>query len=54
VAVAFSGAMTSPMEGQITLDPAQAADLLAGKWYVDIHTLAFPAGEIRGQMTLRE
>ena len=54
VAVAFRGAVTSPMEGQITLNPAQAADLLAGNWYVDIHTLAFPAGEIRGQMTLRE
>ena len=54
VAVAFRGALTSPMEGQITLNPAQAADLLAGNWYVDIHTLAFPAGEIRGQMTLRE
>ena len=54
VAVAIRGPVTSPMEGQITLNPAQAADLLAGQWYVDIHTLAFPAGEIRGQMILRE
>ncbi len=54
VTVDFRGPVTHPMEGQITLNPAQAADLLAGKWYADIHTLAFPAGEIRGQMTLRE
>lgn len=54
VALDFRGAVASPMEGQITLNAAQAADLLAGKWYADIHTLAFPGGEIRGQMTLRE
>lgn len=54
VTVDFRGPVKHPMEGQITLNPAQAADLLAGKWYADIHTLAFPAGEIRGQMTLRE
>jgi len=40
----------SPIEGQVTLTSAQAADLLAGKWYVNIHTAANAAGEIRGQM----
>ena len=54
VAVEFRGPVTHPMQGQITLSPAQAADLLAGRWYADIHTLAFPAGEIRGQLILRE
>ncbi|MDO9197071.1 CHRD domain-containing protein, partial [Rhodoferax sp.] len=44
----------SPLAGQATLTPAQAADLLAGKWYASIHTPAHPAGEIRGQMILRE
>ena len=29
---------------------AQAADLLAGLWYINIHTAAFPGGEIRGQV----
>ena len=54
VEIDFRGPVTHPMEGQITLNPSQATDLLAGKWYADIHTLAFPGGEIRGQMTLRE
>ncbi|MBU1361233.1 MAG: CHRD domain-containing protein [Gammaproteobacteria bacterium] len=40
----------SPIEGEATLTPAQAADLMAGKWYSNIHTAANPAGEIRGQM----
>jgi len=40
----------SPIEGQATLTPAQAADLSAGKWYANIHTAANPGGEIRGQM----
>ena len=35
---------------EITLTEAQAADLLAGRWYVNIHTAQFPAGEIRGQV----
>lgn len=40
----------SPIEGQATLTPAQAADLLAGKWYANVHTAANSGGEIRGQM----
>jgi len=40
----------SPISGSATLSEAQAADLLAGKWYVNIHTAANPGGEIRGQM----
>ncbi|MDM0110942.1 CHRD domain-containing protein [Variovorax sp. J22R133] len=49
VAVPFANP-ASPIEGQVTLTPAQAADLMAGKWYANIHTAANAAGEIRGQM----
>jgi len=41
----------SPIEGSATLTDAQAADLLAGKWYANIHTNANPGGELRGQLT---
>ena len=41
----------SGTEGSATLTDAQAADLLAGRYYVNIHTAANPAGEIRGHVT---
>jgi CHRD domain len=40
----------SPIKGEATLTESQAADLLAGKWYANIHTAANPGGELRGQM----
>ena len=40
----------SPIQGDATLTEPQAADLLAGKWYANIHTAANPGGELRGQM----
>jgi CHRD domain len=40
----------NPIKGQATLTPDQAKDFLAGKWYVNLHTEAHPAGEIRGQV----
>jgi hypothetical protein len=53
VALAWPSPVRSPLEGRATLTPAQAADLLAGRWYANIHTAAYPAGEVRGQMTPR-
>ncbi|MEP6837117.1 MAG: CHRD domain-containing protein [Bradyrhizobium sp.] len=51
VAVAIPNATSSPAEGSATLTDAQAADLMAGKYYVNVHTAANPGGEIRGQVT---
>ena len=36
--------------GSTTLTPQQAADLLAGRWYVTIKTEKYPNGEIRGKV----
>lgn len=53
-AVASLGrSVTSPAEGRALLTPKQSADLLAGQWYVNITTAAFPQGEIRGQLIER-
>ncbi len=42
--------VTSPITGKTTLTPAQAKEFTAGEWYVNVHTAAHPAGEIRGQV----
>ncbi len=51
VALAIPGATSSPAEGSAVLTDAQAADLMAGKYYINVHTAANPGGEIRGQVT---
>ena len=42
---------TSPHKGTATLTDQQESDLMAGKWYANVHTKEHPGGEIRGQMT---
>jgi len=42
--------VASPIKGTATLTDAQMADLMAGRWYVNIHTAAHPGGELRGQL----
>jgi hypothetical protein len=51
VKVPIANATSSPAEGSATLTDEQAADLLAGKYYINVHTAANPGGEIRGQIT---
>lgn len=36
--------------GSATIDDTQISELLAGDWYVNVHTAANPPGEIRGQV----
>ncbi len=40
----------SGADGSATLTDAQAADLLAGRYYINVHTDANKGGEIRGQV----
>jgi hypothetical protein len=39
------------VSGTAILNEAQEADLLAGKWYYNIHTTFKGTGEIRGNIT---
>ncbi len=50
VAIPFTGNLASPIKGAKTLTVAQMRTLEAGKYYVNIHTAANKAGEIRGQL----
>jgi len=50
VEIPFSGDLTSPIKGSAVITDAQAADLLAGKYYINLHTPDHKAGEIRGQV----
>ena len=52
VVLPFKDKLDSPIEGQATLTDAQATDLLAGKWYLNLHTAANPKGEVRGQVVV--
>ena len=51
VALLIGQKPTSPAKGSAMLTDAQAADLMAGRWYVNVHTAANGGGEIRGQVT---
>jgi hypothetical protein len=50
VKVPIPNPTASPIEGSATLTDEQAADLTAGKYYINVHTAANPGGEIRGQV----
>lgn len=46
----LSGGVASPMIGSSAITELQEADLIAGLWYVNIHSTFRPGGEIRGQV----
>lgn len=50
VVIPLGNSPTSPVKGSRTLTPEQQQQLENGMWYVNVHTKANPAGEIRGQV----
>lgn len=53
VVLPLLGSLASPITGSAMLTASQLADLRAGKWYLNLHTVAHPAGEIRGQVMVQ-
>jgi len=50
VLIPVSGGLASPMQGSAVLTDAQAADLMGGRLYFNVHTAKLRPGEIRGQV----
>ena len=51
--VIFSLPSGSPKVGSVgPLIPSQEVELFSGLWYVNVHSLSFPGGEIRGQILI--
>jgi CHRD domain len=42
--------LASPIKGAAILTEDQAKALLGGNMYVNVHTVKYPDGEIRGQL----
>ena len=45
-----TGVAGPPVIGNAIIDDLQEADLLAGLWYLNLHTTVYGGGEIRGQV----
>jgi hypothetical protein len=50
VEIGLNPVVPSPLTKSVTLTSAQETDLLSGNYYVNIHSLDFPGGEIRAQL----
>jgi CHRD domain len=53
IQVGTPGSLASPFHGVATIDATQAKDLKDGRWYFNLHSKQFPAGEIRGPVVRR-
>lgn len=53
IQVGTPGNLASPFHGKAQIDATQAKDLKDGRWYFNLHSKNFPAGEIRGPVIRR-
>jgi hypothetical protein len=53
IQVGTPGNLASPFHGVAKIDDTQAKDLKDGRWYFNLHSKTFPAGEIRGPVVRR-
>jgi hypothetical protein len=53
IQVGTPGNLASPFHGEAKIDDTQAKDLKDGRWYFNLHSKTFPAGEIRGPVVRR-
>jgi hypothetical protein len=53
IQVGTPGNLASPIHGVAKIDDGQAKDLKDGRWYFNLHSKQFPAGEIRGPIVRR-
>ena len=53
IQVGTPGDLSSPFHGRATIDATQAEDLRKGRWYFNLHSQKFPAGEIHGPVVLK-
>ena len=53
IQVGTPGNLASPFHGLAQIGETQAKDLKDGRYYFNVHSKEFPAGEIRGPVTLR-
>lgn len=53
IQVGTPGNLASPFHGVAKIDDTQAKDLKDGRWYFNLHSKQFPAGEIRGPVVRR-
>ncbi|MEO7911304.1 MAG: CHRD domain-containing protein [Roseiflexaceae bacterium] len=51
--IVFPLSTNNPITGTLTLNQQQAADLMSGLYYVNVHSATFTQGEIRGQIVQR-
>ncbi|HEY1103683.1 MAG TPA: CHRD domain-containing protein [Burkholderiaceae bacterium] len=53
IALGLANPVTNPSQGQATLTTEQGSELMAGQWYINVHTAINPGGEVRGQLVAR-